>query len=148
MVDNVIHKSCSEMCDSVPGAESFTGTLAYMSPARIRAVASYSFEADMWSLGITLITIISGKLPFPTNLGSWQLMNAILNEGQNIFTLYLLIYMYIFTISFFKYMYIFTISLKNKFFLYEVIKDIFILKCMHTHRATNPTLGKHITRIG
>ena len=53
-----------------------------MSPARIRADASYSFEADMWSLGITLITIITGKLPFPTNLGSWQLMNAILCEKQ------------------------------------------------------------------
>jgi serine/threonine protein kinase len=107
MVDVLLHKSCSEIYDSVPGAESFTGTLAYMSPARIRAVASYSFEADMWSLGITLITIIAGKLPFPTNLGSWQLMNAILSEGQKIFTLQLVI---------FQYMYTFTISLKKKSF--------------------------------
>jgi serine/threonine protein kinase len=53
-----------------------------MSPDRIRGETSYSFEADSWSLGITLITIIAGKLPFPTNLGSWQLMNAILNEKQ------------------------------------------------------------------
>jgi serine/threonine protein kinase len=71
-----------------------------MSPARIRAVASYSFEADMWSLGITLITIIAGKLPYPTNQGSWQLMNAILSEGQKSFALQLVI---------FKHMYLFAI---------------------------------------
>jgi serine/threonine protein kinase len=53
-----------------------------MSPARIRGVTEYGFEADMWSLGITMITIITGNIPYPTANGSWQLMNAILEGPQ------------------------------------------------------------------
>jgi serine/threonine protein kinase len=53
-----------------------------MSPARINGLAEYSFEADMWSLGITMITVMTGKIPFPTANGSWQLMNAILKGPQ------------------------------------------------------------------
>jgi serine/threonine protein kinase len=53
-----------------------------MSPARINGLAEYSFEADMWSLGITMITVMTGSIPFPTANGSWQLMNAILKGPQ------------------------------------------------------------------
>jgi serine/threonine protein kinase len=53
-----------------------------MSPARIRGVTEYSFEADMWSLGITIITVMTGSIPFPTANGSWQLMNAISKGPQ------------------------------------------------------------------
>jgi serine/threonine protein kinase len=53
-----------------------------MSPARIRGLAEYSFEADMWSLGITMITVMTGSIPFPTANGSWQLMTAILEGPQ------------------------------------------------------------------
>jgi serine/threonine protein kinase len=71
-----------EITEDGPAAESFIGTLAYMSPARIHGVTEYSFEADMWSLGITMITIITGNIPYPTANGSWQLMNAILEGPQ------------------------------------------------------------------
>jgi serine/threonine protein kinase len=53
-----------------------------MSPARIRGVSEYSFEADMWSLGVTMIAIMTGDIPFPTANGSWQLMKAILEGPQ------------------------------------------------------------------
>ena len=62
-------------------ADSFIGTLAYMSPDRVRGIP-YSFEADMWSLGITMITIMTAKPPFPTNRGPWHLMNAIIQGPQ------------------------------------------------------------------
>ena len=62
-------------------ADSFIGTLAYMSPDRVRGIP-YSFEADMWSLGITMITMVIGKPPFPTNRGPWNLMNAIIQGPQ------------------------------------------------------------------
>ena len=62
-------------------ADSFIGTLAYMSPDRVRGIP-YSFEADMWSLGITMITMVMGKPPFPTNRGPWNLMNAIIQGPQ------------------------------------------------------------------
>jgi serine/threonine protein kinase len=53
-----------------------------MSPARIRGLEEYSYEADMWSLGITMITVMTGSIPFPTANGSWQLMTAILEGPQ------------------------------------------------------------------
>ena len=62
-------------------ADSFIGTLAYMSPDRVRGLP-YSYEADMWSLGVTMITIMRGKPPFPTNRGPWHLMNAIIQGPQ------------------------------------------------------------------
>lgn len=68
--------------EDCPAAESFIGTLAYMSPERVRGVTEYSFEADMWSLGITMITVMTGRIPFPTSRGSWQLMKAILEGPQ------------------------------------------------------------------
>jgi serine/threonine protein kinase len=49
-----------------------------MSPARVQGIP-YSYEADMWSLGIFMIVFMTGKPPFPTNRGHWQLMNAILH---------------------------------------------------------------------
>jgi serine/threonine protein kinase len=71
-----------EITEDGPAAESFIGTLAYMSPARINGLTEYSFEADMWSLGITMITVMTGRIPYPTANGSWQLMNAILKGPQ------------------------------------------------------------------
>lgn len=53
-----------------------------MSPARIDGLAEYSFEADMWSLGITMIAVMTGSIPFPTDNGSWRLMTAILEGPQ------------------------------------------------------------------
>ncbi|KEG09006.1 protein kinase [Trypanosoma grayi] len=44
--------------------DTFVGTLAYMSPARVDADAAYGKESDFWSLGITLLEMALGKLPF------------------------------------------------------------------------------------
>jgi serine/threonine protein kinase len=73
--------SIIEMLDNSNGAESFVGTIAYMSPARIKG-APYSYEADMWGLGMSIIAFTTGKTPFPTNRGYWQLMNAILHGPE------------------------------------------------------------------
>lgn len=36
----------------------------------------------MWSLGITMITIMTGRPPYPTDRGPWHLMNAIIQGPQ------------------------------------------------------------------
>jgi serine/threonine protein kinase len=37
----------------------------------------------MWSLGVTIITVMTGKISFPTaNRNSWMLMNAIISGPQ------------------------------------------------------------------
>lgn len=54
-----------------------------MSPARVRGTSKHSFGDDMWSLGVTIITVMTGKIPFPTaNRNSWMLMNAIISGPQ------------------------------------------------------------------
>jgi serine/threonine protein kinase len=62
-------------------AESFIGTVSFMSPGRVQG-DEYSFEADFWSLGITLILILTNQHPYPLTSGMWVLMKAILEDAQ------------------------------------------------------------------
>jgi serine/threonine protein kinase len=62
-------------------AESFIGTVSYMSPARVQG-HEYSFEADFWSLGIMIIVALTNKHPYPLRNGVWVLMKAILESPQ------------------------------------------------------------------
>lgn len=50
-------------------AHSFVGTVSYMSPERITA-ESYSFPADIWSLGLTLLAVAKGRFPIRLNHNS------------------------------------------------------------------------------
>jgi serine/threonine protein kinase len=45
-------------------ASSFTGTLSYMAPEVIQEEPSYSFPADVWSLGCVIYQLMALKLPF------------------------------------------------------------------------------------
>ncbi|MEW5306381.1 MAG: hypothetical protein WDW36_008849 [Sanguina aurantia] len=51
----------------------FLGTVTYMSPERINN-QSYSFSADMWSLGLALVECALGKYPYDASVGPLQLM--------------------------------------------------------------------------
>lgn len=56
------------------------GTMCYMSPERL-SNASYSFSADVWSLGVTLLECFTGAYPFPTHEGPVGTMLEIM-EGD------------------------------------------------------------------
>lgn len=43
---------------------SWVGTVTYMSPERIKG-DSYSFDSDLWSLGLTLVECALGRFPYP-----------------------------------------------------------------------------------
>ena len=62
-------------------AESFIGTISFMSRERVQG-CEYSFEADFWSLGITMILILTNKHPYPLTGGMWVLMKAILENPK------------------------------------------------------------------
>ena len=51
----------------------FLGTVTYMSPERINGEA-YSFPADIWALGLTLLECATGKYPYDASGGTMQLM--------------------------------------------------------------------------
>lgn len=49
--------------------QSWCGTVTYMSPERING-RSYSFKSDIWSLGLTLLEMASGRFPYPPETAS------------------------------------------------------------------------------
>ncbi len=58
------------------------GTIAYMSPEQFRSAASVDSRADIWSLGVVLYELTTGRLPFE-GTSVPEIMNAILkNEPQ------------------------------------------------------------------
>lgn len=54
----------TEVDNSMASAKTFVGTLQYMAPERLQGKASYTNKADMWSLGLTIIYIATGKHPY------------------------------------------------------------------------------------
>lgn len=71
----------SKALDGNNVASSFVGTVCYMSPERITG-GSYGFSSDIWSLGLTILTLANGKFPFDGRSttaegGYWGMMNAI-----------------------------------------------------------------------
>lgn len=53
------------------------GTLAYSAPELIEKDGTYSFPVDIYSLGVTLFTVISGQEPFKLARSSVQMMFGI-----------------------------------------------------------------------
>ncbi|CAL9088614.1 mitogen-activated protein kinase kinase 3 isoform X1 [Musa acuminata AAA Group] len=65
--------------NSVAMCATFVGTVTYMSPERIRN-ESYSYAADIWSLGLTILECGTGKFPYMANEGPANLMLQILYD--------------------------------------------------------------------
>ncbi|CAN0455214.1 unnamed protein product, partial [Discosporangium mesarthrocarpum] len=57
-------------------AQTFVGTVTYMSPERING-EDYSYPSDVWSLGLSLLTTALGRLPFSTKEGYWSVLHSI-----------------------------------------------------------------------
>jgi len=69
---------CREVntADELAQANTFIGTLAYMSPERIGG-GTYSYPADVWSLGLTVVTVACGVQPVTHQAGRgyWALLH-------------------------------------------------------------------------
>lgn len=76
------------LANSVSKCVSWVGTVTYMSPERIKGDA-YSYDADVWSLGLCLMEVALGRFPYSgaaadggaaMNLGFWELLDFIVSE--------------------------------------------------------------------
>ncbi|XP_078438647.1 mitogen-activated protein kinase kinase 3 isoform X2 [Wolffia australiana] len=65
--------------NSIAMCATFVGTVTYMSPERIRN-ESYSYPADIWSLGISLFECGTGEFPYSASEGPVNLMLQILYD--------------------------------------------------------------------
>eukprot|EP00887_Chlorella_sp_A99_P007812 scaffold20.g7812.t1 len=57
----------------------FLGTVTYMSPERLEG-KPYSFPADIWALGLTLLECATGRYPYDASGGTIQLMIQLMEE--------------------------------------------------------------------
>ena len=73
LIDNT--KRMYEKIVSIP-MTSMQGTLAYMSPERITS-SEYSYQSDIWSLGATMIAILTSNVPYAEVDGFAGLSEAI-----------------------------------------------------------------------
>ena len=72
----------SKCLDATAGVcDTFIGTAIYMSPERAIG-ASYSYSADIWSLGVILFELASGKFPFPPLSSFPALFDALCNQPE------------------------------------------------------------------
>lgn len=65
--------------NSLAVCATFVGTVTYMSPERI-ANQSYSFPADIWSLGLALLECGTGTFPYNANKGPVNLMLQVMED--------------------------------------------------------------------
>ena len=65
--------------DSKDLAETFTGTVMYMSPERL-AGKYYSYPSDIWSFGLSIATLALGKFPFDSKKGFWGIIGVLNNN--------------------------------------------------------------------
>jgi serine/threonine protein kinase len=68
-----------EMESTVAKANTFVGTLTYMSPERISG-EEYSYASDIWSFGLSILAVAIGKYPMNTEGGYWGLLHNLRDE--------------------------------------------------------------------
>jgi serine/threonine protein kinase len=65
-----------DLDSSAAVANTYLGTFMYMSPERVSG-AEYSYNCDIWSLGLSLLACAFGCFPFDADSGYWGLARAI-----------------------------------------------------------------------
>jgi len=60
-----------QLAHTLSQAVTWVGTVTYMSPERISG-KSYSYDSDLWSLGLTLVECALGRYPYSANANSAQ----------------------------------------------------------------------------
>lgn len=73
-----------ELHETLAKCASWVGTVHYMSPERIQG-GVYSYDSDVWSLGITLLELATRSFPYPNELDGrrlsfWDLLDAIVES--------------------------------------------------------------------
>lgn len=60
-------------------AQTWVGTMAYMSPERLISGQGYGFPADVWAAGLSLLAVAAGAFPYPET-SYWELIKYIKDD--------------------------------------------------------------------
>eukprot|EP01135_Chromosphaera_perkinsii_P006760 Nk52_evm8s578 gene=Nk52_evmTU8s578 len=76
-----------KICDfSVSGelvksiAHTYVGSSHYMAPERIKGSKEYSIRSDVWSLGISIVEMVTGQYPYPRTDSVFAMLTCIVNK--------------------------------------------------------------------
>lgn len=69
-----------QLIDSNRAATNTKGCIAYLAPERVGSTAEYGIKADVWSLGITLMELATGKHPYDGCKTDFELLTKITND--------------------------------------------------------------------
>jgi len=67
-----------ELGDTLAAGQTWVGTSSYMSPERVGGM-DYSFNADVWSLGLLVFECATGKPPY-AGVSTFELLDKIVDE--------------------------------------------------------------------
>lgn len=67
--------------DESEKAKTFVGTMTYMSPERMEG-QQYDYAGDVWSLGVMLIEVVTGKFPFKETRDFLEMHHQIWEEAS------------------------------------------------------------------
>jgi len=76
VADLGIMKQLPSAKGAIQKTNTFVGTATYMSPERIDG-KEYSFPADVWAFGLSIMSIALGRLPIDTMGGYWTILHGI-----------------------------------------------------------------------
>ena len=62
-----------QLDETIGLAGTFVGTMNYMSPERMEG-EKYSFEGDIWSLGIVIVELMTGSYPYTESKGFLEML--------------------------------------------------------------------------
>ena len=72
----------TELQDTHAFTDTFLGTLAYLSPERLKS-SQYGYKSDVWSLGLSLLFVVTGSLPVQC-ADYWQMLDLISKQPPHL----------------------------------------------------------------
>ena len=69
----------SQLLNTAGYASTFVGTTIYMAPERLNG-DRYSYSSDIWSFGLIMLELASGKYPYPTSSSYFALLQSIMDQ--------------------------------------------------------------------